>query len=60
MINQEAHILDYIGVLLRRKWLILAFSVILVGAAALKNHRVRPRYRATVTIKVEVHRSPFA
>ena len=60
MIDQEAHILDYIGVLLRRKWLILAFSVILVGAAALKNHRVRPRYRATATIKVEGHRSPFA
>ena len=45
---------------MRRKWLILAFSVILVGAAALKNHRVRPRYRATATIKVESHRGPIA
>jgi uncharacterized protein involved in exopolysaccharide biosynthesis len=60
MIDQEAHILDYVGVLLRRKWLILVFSAILVGAAALKNHRVRPRYRATATIRIEGHRSPLA
>jgi len=60
MIDQEAHILDYVGVLLRRKWLILAFSAILVGAATLKDHRVRPRYRATSTIRVEGHRSPLA
>jgi capsular exopolysaccharide synthesis family protein len=60
MIDQEAHILDYVGVLFRRKWLILVFSAILVGAAALKNHRVRPRYRATATIRVEGHRSPMA
>ncbi|MFB0508687.1 MAG: Wzz/FepE/Etk N-terminal domain-containing protein, partial [Thermodesulfobacteriota bacterium] len=60
MIDQEAHILDYVGVLLRRKWLIIVFSAILVGAAALKNHRVRPRYRATATIRVEGHRSPLA
>jgi succinoglycan biosynthesis transport protein ExoP len=60
MIDQEAHILDYIGVLLRRKWLILAFSAILVGAAVLKNHRARPRYRATATIRVEGHRGPLA
>ena len=60
MIDQEAHIRDYIGVLLRRKWLILALSAILVGAAFLKNHRVRPRYQATATIKVEGNQSPFA
>ncbi|MFQ6078318.1 MAG: DUF4388 domain-containing protein [Thermodesulfobacteriota bacterium] len=52
--------MDYLGVLLRRKWLILVFSAILVGAAALKNHRVRPRYRATATIRIEGHQSPLA
>jgi len=60
MIDQEAHILDYVGVLLRRKWLILAFSVVLVGAAALKNHRLHPRYRATATIRIEGPRGPMA
>lgn len=60
MIDQEAHIMDYLGVLLRRKWLILVFSAILVGAAALKNHRVHPRYRATATIRIEGHQSPLA
>ena len=60
MIDQELHILDYIGVLLRRKWLIIAFSAILVGAAALKNHRLRPYYRARATIRVEGHRGPLA
>jgi succinoglycan biosynthesis transport protein ExoP len=60
MIDQEAHILDYVSVLLRRKWLILAFSIILVGAAALKNHRLRPRYRATATIRIEGPRGPMA
>jgi capsular exopolysaccharide synthesis family protein len=60
MMNQEIHIMDYLGVLLRRKWLILAFSAILVGAATLKNHRVRPRYQATATIRVEGHRSPLS
>ncbi|UCD71052.1 MAG: AAA family ATPase [Syntrophobacterales bacterium] len=59
MIDQEAHILDYVGVLFRRKWLILAFAAILIGAAALKNHRVRPRYRARATIKVEGQRAPL-
>ena len=60
MIDHDAHIVDYLGVLLRRKWLILAFSAILIGAAALKNHQVRPRYRAKATIRVEGHRSPMA
>ena len=60
MINQEAHILDYVGVLLRRKWLILAFAVILVGAAVLKNNRIRPRYRTTATVRVEGNRGPLA
>ncbi len=59
MIDQEAHIMDYLGVLLRRKWLILVFSAILVGAAALKNHRVRPRYRATATIRIQGQRGPL-
>ena len=39
--------------------MILAFSAMLVGAAFLKNHRVRPRYRAMATIKVEGNRSPL-
>ncbi len=60
MIDQEIHILDYVGVLLRRKWLILAFAAILVGAASLKNHRVRPRYCSRATIMVEGHRGPLA
>jgi capsular exopolysaccharide synthesis family protein len=59
MIDQEAHIIDYIGVVLRRKWLILAFSAMLVGGAVLKNHRAPLRYRATATIRVEGHRSPY-
>jgi uncharacterized protein involved in exopolysaccharide biosynthesis len=60
MIDQEAHIMDYIGVLLRRKWLILTFSAILVGAVAFKNNRIRPRYRAAATIRVESQRGPLA
>ncbi len=60
MIDQELHILDYVGVLLRRKWLILAFAAILVGAAALKNHRARPRYRARATIIIEGRQGPLA
>jgi succinoglycan biosynthesis transport protein ExoP len=60
MIDQEAHIMDYVGVLLRRKWLILTFSAILVGAVVFKNNRIRPRYRAAATIRVESQRGPLA
>ena len=60
--EQTKHLTEYLFLLLKRKWLVVACCLIAVGMAAWHNSTLRPVYRATTTIIVddERRRSPVS
>jgi len=54
--EQTKHLTEYLFLLVKRKWLILATCAIAVGIAALYNSTLIPVYRATTTIIVDDER----
>ena len=61
-IQQTKHLTEYLFLLVKRKWLILATCALVVGIAAWYNSTLRPVFRATNTIIVddEHRRSPVS
>jgi len=51
--EQEIHLRDYIHVLQKRKWLLLAAVVISFSTAAIVTFRARPRYQAAAQVIIE-------
>jgi capsular exopolysaccharide synthesis family protein len=49
----EVHLRDYLRVLQKRRWTVIAFFVILVTTVAVVTFTVRPVYRSTVQILIE-------
>jgi len=47
------HLLDYLHVVLRRKWMVISFFLITVTTVLIGTYLVTPIYRATVTLKLE-------
>ena len=60
--EQTKHLTEYLFLLLKRKWLVIATCLIAVGIAAWNNSNLRPVFRATTTIIVddERRRSPVS
>ena len=60
--EQTKHLTEYLFLLVKRKWLILATCAIAVGIAAWYNSTLRPVFRATNTIIIddEHRRSPVS
>ncbi|MGB5620847.1 MAG: Wzz/FepE/Etk N-terminal domain-containing protein, partial [Desulfobacterales bacterium] len=60
--EQTKHLTEYLFLLVKRKWLILATCALAVGMAAWYNSTLRPVFRATNTIIVddERRRSPVS
>ena len=60
--EQTKHLTEYLFLLLKRKWLVIATCLIAVGIAAWHNSTLRPVFRATTTIIVddERRRSPVS
>ena len=54
--EQTKHLTEYLFLLVKRKWLILATCAIAVGIAAWYNSTLRPVFRATTTIIVDDER----
>ncbi len=51
--GREVHLKDYIGVLLKRKWIIImAFFTVLISAVVFSS-LITPTYEATTTVRVE-------
>ena len=48
--NQQAHLLDYLEILKRRKWIIISFFVLIVGSVAAVSFFKTPQYEATAQI----------
>ena len=60
--EQTKHLTEYLFMLVKRKWLVLATCVIAVGISVWHNSTLRPVFRATTTIIVddERRRSPVS
>ncbi len=52
--NKELHIKEYISVILRRKWTLIAFFLITVTAVTFATFKQHPIYRAVSTIIIDV------
>jgi len=55
--QNEPHIQDYIQVIMRRRWIILTFFIVLVVTVLIGSLKQTPIYRATATLMIE-RRSP--
>ena len=51
--EQEVHLRDYLRVLRKRRWTVIAFFVILVTTVAVGTFTARPVYRSVVQILIE-------
>ena len=50
---EEAHLRDYLGVILRRKWAVILFFVSVVAAVTISSFVMRPLYKATAVIRID-------
>ncbi len=51
--DQEFHLRDYLGVLLKRKWIVLSFFLSVVVTTAIFTAMMIPVYQSTVVIKID-------
>ncbi len=51
--EEEIHLRDYLQVVLRRKWIIIAFFVVSVTIVAIKSFKATPIYKTSVQILVD-------
>ncbi len=51
--SQEFHLSDYLHIVWKRKWIIIAFLLVVVSIVAYKTYNTTPVYEATATILVE-------
>ncbi len=51
--GKEVDLLDYVRVVLKRKWVLVTFAAVLVLLAAVLSFTRTPRYRATATLLIE-------
>ena len=51
--EEEAHLRDYLAVIMRRKWTAIAFFIVVASAIILWTFLTTPIYRSTVTIKID-------
>jgi succinoglycan biosynthesis transport protein ExoP len=52
--EREIHLRDYLKVILKKRWVILAIFLIAVTVGALKNFTTKPVYRGTATIQINI------
>ncbi|OGS22889.1 MAG: hypothetical protein A2252_07370 [Elusimicrobia bacterium RIFOXYA2_FULL_39_19] len=52
-IDQNSHLTDYIHILLKRKWIIITFFVIVVTTVVIGTFKTRPVYRATAQLLID-------
>lgn len=49
---EEAHLRDYLGVILRRKWIVIVFFAAVVVTVAISSFMMAPLYKATAVIRI--------
>lgn len=51
--EEETHLRDYLGVIMKRKWTAIVFFIVVASAIILWTFLTTPIYRSTVTIKID-------
>ena len=51
--NKEIHLRDYLNVILRRKWVLISFLVVVVVTIMIRTFSIRPTFRATCQVLIE-------
>lgn len=51
--EEDMHLRDYLGVLLRRKWIVTVFFVSVVVTVTISSFMMRPLYKSEVTIRID-------
>ncbi len=51
--EEEIHLRDYLHVLMRRKWIVLAFFVSVVVTVTLSTFMMKPLYKSSVTLRID-------
>jgi succinoglycan biosynthesis transport protein ExoP len=52
--SPESHLRDYVHILMKRKWWVLAFMAVVVGMAIYMNMKAIPLYMATATLRMTI------
>ncbi|MDQ3819386.1 MAG: Wzz/FepE/Etk N-terminal domain-containing protein, partial [Acidobacteriota bacterium] len=55
--DESARLRDYVGVILKRKWLILSLVVVVTSLVTIQMYRLPPIYEAQTTIQIEQKKS---
>jgi len=50
---EEVHLKDYLHVIMRRKWIVITMLVAVVTTVTIGTFMMKPKYRATATLKIE-------
>ena len=51
--NQQVHLIDYLNIIRRRKWVVITFLLVVVCIVAYKTYNTTPVYKAATKILVE-------
>ena len=51
--EESVHLTDYLQLILRRKWMVITFFVVVVATVTIGTFMMRPRYKSTVTIRID-------
>ncbi|MEW6584865.1 MAG: polysaccharide biosynthesis tyrosine autokinase [Nitrospirota bacterium] len=51
--EEEVHLRDYLNVILRRKWIVIAFLVAVVTTVTIGTFLKTPMYKSTITIRID-------
>ncbi len=50
--QEETHLRDYLGVILRRKWVVISFALFVIISVTISTFMMRPLYKATAVIRI--------
>lgn len=51
--EEEVHLMDYLQVILRRKWIVITFLLTVFTTVTIGTFMMKPQYKSTVTIKID-------
>jgi succinoglycan biosynthesis transport protein ExoP len=57
--EEEIHLRDYVYILLRRKWIVITFVLVIVTTVTIITFFKKPVYKSTITIKIEKEKPNF-
>ncbi len=52
--EEETHLRDYLGVILRRKWVVITFALCVIVTVTASTFMMRPLYKATAVIRINI------